>query len=86
MDEIRRGAEARMILDHELVREAFALIRERLTQERGRVGIKDTDMHTRLILTEQCANTFESRFKQIIETGKMADLALRKPRIPIFHR
>ena len=86
MDEIKRGAEARMILDHELVREAFALIHERLAQERRRVGVKDTEMHTLLILTEQCANTFESRFKQIIETGKMADFALRKPRLPIFQR
>lgn len=86
MDEVRRGAEARMILDHELVREAFASFREQLAVQRQRVGIKDTEMHTRLILTEQCANAFESWFRQVIDTGKMADIALRKPRIPIFQR
>lgn len=86
MDEIKRGAEARMILDHELVREAFASFREQLAQQRQRVGIKDTEMHTRLILTEQCANAFESWFRQVIDTGKMADIALRKPRLPIFQR
>ena len=86
MDEIKRGAEARMILDHELVREAFASFREQLAAQRQRVGIKDTEMHTRLILTEQCANAFELWFRQVIDTGKMADIALRKPRIPIFQR
>lgn len=86
MDEIRRGAEARMILDHELVREAFASFREQLAAQRQRVGIKDTEMHTRLIMAEQSINSFESWFRQVIDTGKMADIALRKPRLPIFQR
>ena len=40
MDEIKRGAEARMILDHELVREAFASFREQLAAQRQEHGVE----------------------------------------------
>ena len=86
MDEIKRGAEAKMILDHELVRQAFTSFREQLAAQRQRVGVKDTEMHTRLIMLEQCANAFESWFRQSIDTGKMAEIAVRKPRLTIFQR
>lgn len=86
MDEIRRAAEARMILDHELVREALASLREGIESQRLRAPVKDTDLHTRLIMLEQVAHGFEAWFRRAIESGEMAEVRLREPKFAMFRR
>lgn len=86
VDEIKRGAEARMVLDHPLVREAFESFYESLAQQRQRAPVKDGELHTRLIMLEQCAHTFERWFRTHIETGEMAKVQAKEPRIRAFVR
>ena len=51
--DIDRGAEARAILDAKVFIEARESIESQLKSLRAQVPIRDTDMHTRLILMEQ---------------------------------
>lgn len=75
--EIQRAGEARQILDSPLFQAAKAAIEERLLQARRAVPIKDTDMHTRLILMDQLWGSLLDYFEQIALSGKMADIQLR---------
>lgn len=86
VDEIKRGAEARMVLDHPLVREAFESFYESLARQRQKAPVKDGELHTRLIMLEQCAHTFEAWFRAHIETGEMAKVSARLPKTRIFSR
>lgn len=75
-----------MVIEHPLVREAFDAFRENLAAQRRRAPVKDGELHTRLIMLEQVANAFESWFKTAIETGKMAEIKMREPKLRIFQR
>ena len=76
--EVARAGEARQILDSALFQAAKAAIEERLLQARRSVPIKDTDMHTRLILMDQLWGSLLDYFEQIALSGKMADIQLRQ--------
>ncbi len=71
-----RGAQARELLEHPLLREFLGHVRSSLERERAKCGIRDTELHTRLILWEQCANAFERAMRQTIETGEIAKLQI----------
>lgn len=51
--EIRRGADAQFILNHDLYKEARRAPEEALGQQRRKVALKDTNMRTRLIMAGQ---------------------------------
>jgi hypothetical protein len=87
MDEFQRGAEAAMILDHPLVKEALKGFRLGLDAQRAKAGIRDQELHTRLIMLEQCFNAFEQAFKTTIETGKLAHIKLQQDsKFRVFQR
>lgn len=76
--EIHRAGEARQILDSPMFLAARTAIEAQLAQARRTVPIKDTDMHTRLILMDQLWGSLLNYFEQIALTGKMADIQLRE--------
>lgn len=84
--EIVRGGQARELLEHPLLREFLGHVRATLERERAKAPLRDTDYHTRLIIWEQVANSFERAMRNTIETGEMARLQLSKPRVQIFRR
>ncbi|HTO43138.1 MAG TPA: hypothetical protein VML56_03605 [Burkholderiales bacterium] len=78
--ELRRAGDARQILDAPLFQEAKRDIEDQLRELRRVVPIRDTEMHTRLILMEQLWRNLLGHFEQLAETGRMADLQLEEKR------
>lgn len=76
--ETRRGADARFILDHELYKEAWSAAEEALAQQRRKAALKDTDIHTRLIMAEQVLVSVRRYIEDVVNTGKMAEIQLRQ--------
>ena len=77
----RSGGDAAFILNHDIYKNAWTSFEEGLSAQRKAVGIKDTDMHTRLIMAEQVMHIVRKYIENVMNTGKMAELQLRqKPR------
>lgn len=76
--ETHRAGEARQILDSAMFQAARAHLEEQLAAARQAVPIRDTDMHTRLILMEQMFKNLIGYFEQIAQTGRMAEIQLRQ--------
>lgn len=77
-EKIRRANEAQALLNNPLLKEAFDGVRESLQRQREEVKLRDTEMHTLLILAEQNLSNLERYLRGVIETGKMADFTLRQ--------
>lgn len=77
-EELIRAGEAKQVLDSTLFIEATRRITESLAEQRRRVPVRDTDMHTRLIITEQLWGNIEDWLKQTAETGKFATFQIQQ--------
>lgn len=76
--EVQKAGEARQILDSSMFQAAKADIEGHLAHARRSVPLKDSDMHTRLIMMEQLWGSLIGYFENIAMTGKMADIQLRE--------
>lgn len=74
----KRGADAQFIIGNELYKEAWSAAEEALAQQRRKVALKDTDMHTRLIMAEQVLVSVRRYIEDVVNTGKMAEIQLRQ--------
>lgn len=79
-EEMRRAGSARQVIDSEIFQEARKYLESQLANLRRGVPLRDTDMHTRLILMEQLSNQFFEFFDQLAQTGRMAELHLEEVR------
>ncbi len=79
-DELRHAAEARQMLEAPIFVAARANLESQLASLRRSVPIRETEMHTRLILMEQLAQTFFGYFEQLAQTGRLAELQLEEKR------
>ena len=77
-DEVRRGNEAKMLINHDLYKEAWQAYADALTSKRRQIPMKDTEMHTRLILAEQVMHAVKGWFEDTVTTGKMAEVQLKQ--------
>lgn len=77
-EELRRAGEARQILNSALFIEARKNLEEQLASLRRSVPIRETEMHTRLIIMEQLKESFFGFFEQLAQTGRMAELHLQE--------
>lgn len=77
-EKIRRANEAQALLNNPLLKEAFDGVRDGLQRQREAVKLRDTEMHTLLILAEQNLSNLERYLRGLIEAGKMADFNLRQ--------
>lgn len=78
--EIARAGEAERLLASPLFQEAKAFIESSLANQRLVVPIKDTEMHTRLIIAEQVWSKLLGFFQEISESGKLARIQLNNDR------
>lgn len=76
--EVRRAGEARQILDSTMFKDALADLDSQMKNLRRAVPIKETEMHTRLIMMEQLYGYLIAYFEQIAVTGKMANIQLEE--------
>lgn len=77
-EELIRAGQAREVLDSTVFREACERIEESLAEQRRRVPMRETDMHTRLILTEQLWSNLKDYLEQTAQTGKFAEFEIAK--------
>lgn len=76
--EVIRAGQAHELLNAPLFKEAKTMIEDSLAQQRRKAGIRDVEMHTKLILTEQLWRNLEDYFLQIAETGKLAQFEIAR--------
>lgn len=71
-DEIKRGEDAKYILEHPLFSEAIGEIRKGLINGLETSAMGDEQTHNRLAIALQLLKQIENNLKTHIETGKMA--------------
>lgn len=76
--EVARGQEAKDLLDHDLIRESFAIIRNNLLSEYE--GSKSHDKEGREDAYRQlkALNEIKRHLSSVLETGKMAEQQITK--------
>lgn len=74
-----RGAEVKQLLENKYLKEAFDAAEQSILSQMDEVSLRDTDMHTRLILARKTINSVKRYLQQVIETGQMADIQLHEP-------
>jgi len=79
-EELIRAGEARQILESRMFKEACVRITEALALQRRQVPVRDVDMQTKLIITEQLWGNLTDWLQQTVETGKFADFAIQQKR------
>ena len=76
-EEISRGGAAERLLNDELFVEACNALDAELRMLRERVPLRDTEMHTRLILAEQMHAKVLDYLRGVMQNGESARLILR---------
>lgn len=76
--EVIRAGQARQILESSLFKEMRQNIETQLAANRRAVGVRDTDMHTRLIITEQLWGNLMDFFEQTAQSGKIAEVQIQQ--------
>ena len=79
-EEIVRAGQAKEIVNSVLWQDACKHIADNLAAQRQQVPLRETEMHTRLIIAEQVWGKFQDFFQQIIDTGQMAEITLANQR------
>lgn len=79
-EELQRGGEAARLLDTQLWKEMRESIEKTLAAQRRAVPLNQTEMHTRLIITEQLWGQIMDWFQQVADTGRMAEIQIQQQR------
>lgn len=73
------GQQARQLLSNEVFKQAWEAAESSLIAQMQEVKMRDTDMHTRLILALQILSSVRRHIEVTMETGQLADLQLKEP-------
>lgn len=73
-EEIKRGEQAKRILDDPLYKESVNLIRENLLNELTQTQIRDHEGREFLYLLIRSLDTIQVHLQSVLETGQMATL------------
>lgn len=77
--EARDAGEVKSLLDNKYLKEAFGAAEKSILEQMDEVSLRDTDMHTRLILARKTLFAVKHYLESMIQTGEMANLQLREP-------
>lgn len=77
-EELIRAGHANELLDNVIFKEACELIESGLREQRRLVPIRETEMHTRLILTEQLWIKLKEYIQQTSMSGKLAAFTIQQ--------
>jgi len=73
------GEKARQLLENSVFKDAWRAAEASIVEQMADVKMRDTEMHTRLILALQILNSVRRHIQTVMDTGKMADIQLREP-------
>lgn len=74
LEEIRRGDDARLILDSPIYKEAIEKVRGGLISAMQQSPLGDEKTHNRLVIGLQLLNQIEKQINDVMLTGKMAQI------------
>lgn len=77
--EVIDGNEAKRVLDSSAFKQAWIAAEFSILSQMADVKMRDTEMHTRLILALQVLNGVRRHIETVLETGQMADVQLKEP-------
>lgn len=74
LQEIRRGDDARLILESPLYKEAIQKVRDGLINAMQQSPFGDEKTHNRLVIGLQLLNQIDKQLNDVMLTGKMASM------------
>ena len=74
-----RAAEVKQLLDNKFLKEAFEAMEQSILKQMDEVTLRDTEMHTRLILARKTLSGINRYLELIVQTGQLAELQLKEP-------
>lgn len=74
LEEIRRGDDARLILDSPIYKETIKKVRDGLINAMQQSPLGDEKTHNRLVIGLQLLNQIEKQINDVMLTGKMAQI------------
>lgn len=74
LEEIKRGEQAKKILDNQVYQEAFTAVKDNIIDAMQRSPLSDEVTHNRLVIALQTLNQIEKALTDIMQTGKMAQI------------
>lgn len=77
-EELIRAGHARECFENPIFIEACEAIENALKEQRRAVPIRDSEMHTRLILTEQLWTHVKEYLDQTVQSGKLAAFTIQQ--------
>lgn len=77
-NEIVMGEEARQLLENPVLIGAFEAVRTGIVSGMTQSAMGDEKTHNRLVIALQLLNQIEKQLKDIVDTGKMANLQLQE--------
>ena len=72
LEEIRRGDDAKMLIENPLFKGAFEAVKDGLVHSMTQSAMGDEKTHNRLVIALQLLNQIERSLITHIETGKLA--------------
>jgi hypothetical protein len=77
--EVIDGEKARQLLNNEVFKAAWENAENSIISQMAEVKMRDTEMHTRLILALQILNNVRRHIETTMETGQLAEFSLKEP-------
>lgn len=77
LNEIKRGDEAKRILENPIYQEAIQKVRDGLIQNIVSSPLGDATTHNRLAIAMQVLNQIEKQLIDVMQTGKMANIQVQ---------
>jgi hypothetical protein len=77
--EVIDGEKARQLLSNEVFKAAWENAENSIISQMAEVKMRDTEMHTRLILALQILNNVRRHIETTMETGQLAEFSLKEP-------
>lgn len=76
--EVQRGGEAERLMENPLIKDAFEKVRNGILDGMKNSAFGDQSTHHHLVIALQLLGQIEKSLKDIIVTGKMAEIQLEK--------
>lgn len=79
--EQQRGVAAKQLLNNKYLKEAFEAAERSILDQMDEVSLRDSDMHTKLIIARKTVSSIRRYIERVVETGDVATLQLERPGI-----
>jgi len=82
--EIKRGDDAKKILENKVYIEAFETVKNNIIDAMNTSPLGDDKTHNRLVIALQTLSQIEKALTDVVQTGKMAKIQVEDKRFRVF--